>query len=73
MRYSRTEGIGMSKIPNHTKEYIKYLELCIQALQKIEEKEATKRPVVATVISSSVNFLTDYRDVIANSKRKREG
>jgi hypothetical protein len=63
----------MSKIPNQTKEYIKHLELCISVLERIEKDEILKRPTVAQMVSASREFLCDYREVIANSKRKREG
>lgn len=62
----------MSKIPRHTQEYSKYLELCIMALEKIEKDEALKRPTVAKVISSSLDFLKDYRDDIKDRKKRRD-
>lgn len=61
----------MSKIPKYTQEYFKYLELCIIALEKIEKDEALKRPTVAKVISSSIEYLCDYRDDIKDRKKRR--
>ena len=62
----------MSKIPRYTQDYSKYLELCITALEKIEKDEALKRPTVAKVISSSLEFLCDYRDDIKDRRRRRD-
>lgn len=54
----------MSRIPSDNQEYLKYLELCISALDRIEKDEVLKRPTVAKVISASADFLSDYRDDI---------
>ena len=61
----------MSRIPRHTNEYFRYLELCITALEKIEKDEALKRPTVAKVISSSLEYLYDYRDDIRDRRKRR--
>ena len=62
----------MSRIPKLNNEYLKYLELCITALEKIEEDEVLKRPTVAKVVSSSLDFLRDYRDEIKYVRKRRD-
>jgi hypothetical protein len=61
----------MSRIPKLNNEYLKYLELNITALEKVEQDEIHKRPTVAKVISSSLDFLRDYRDEIKYIRRRR--
>ena len=64
----------MSKIPKFNKDYLKYLELCITAMELIVKSETGRRPTVAKLISCSLDFLRDYRDdIIERKNRRKEG
>lgn len=64
----------MSKIPKYSKKYLKCLELCITAMELIVKSETGRRPMVAKVISSALDFLRDYRDdIIERKNRRKEG
>lgn len=60
----------MSIIPKLNNEYLKYLELCIMAFEKVEADEVRKRPTTAKVVSCSLDFLKDYREEIKYCRRR---